>query len=319
MGNLLYRLMISGDDHLSSKNYGGHRDYAQESLDYFIYLRKLAEQYKATHWIGLGDFSYGRFTTLEYRREVEAELDIQNKLLNGRRYVIKGNHDKASYGMTEYEYYLSRGRFKGSERLELGNLVIDMRDYGDLSGVDVSDGKKHILLTHGFFTFDNTSLPDYGVSTKLDNKHDWYGLDWILCGHIHEEHVLEGFISNGNGRTAQSRVHYLPCLSRPSYHREQTPVKGAVDFIDVYDDGNYYINRLEIDLLPLEKSFDIEAINKEAEHKEAIRIDLSDVVKSLNNHEIAVGNPEDIIMSREDIPLKYRQKAVELLKTGVDK
>ena len=69
--------------------------------------------------------------------------------------------------------------------------------------------------------------------------------------------------------------------------------------------------------MPIEQSFDVERIKKEKESKEAKRVDLSDVVSGLNNHEISVGNPEDVIMAKADIPLKYREKAIELLKSGL--
>lgn len=318
MANVKYRIGVCGDLHLSSKNYGGHVNYPEESLHYFQMMSTLIQQYGMTHFIYTGDFTYGRFNTLEYRNDVENELQKQHKLLDGRLWVVKGNHDSASYGMTEYEYYLERKYFKGSEKLDFGSkLTIDMRDYGDLSGVDLTDGKDHILMTHGYFTFKNSNLPNFGASTVLDDKHDWCGIKFILCGHIHEEHMIKGIISDGKGMAAHCAVHYLPCLARPSYHGEDTPVKGCIDIIDVYDDDTYNICTLTIDLLPIEESFDIARINSEKEHKEALKVNLSDVVTNLNTHKISVGNPEDIIMAREDVDIEYRKKAVELLKSAL--
>lgn len=320
MANLVSRWMIGGDTHYSSKNYGGHVNYPEESLQCARLLIQLAKQYKITHWIDTGDFSYGRFTTLEYRLEVEKILKEQYKVVNGNHWYIKGNHDKATYGMTEYEYYLKSKMFNGSEEKPLKlapNVTLHMRDYNDFSGIDTSDGGTHILITHGYFLFNNSAMPDYGIATKLDDKHDWFGVDYILCGHIHEEHMINGYISNGKGQAHPCAVHYLPCLTRPAYHGNETPTTGCVDIIDVYDNGEIKLSSIGIQLMPIEQSFDIERIKKEKESKEVRKVDLSDVVNGLNNHEISVGNPEDVITAKADIPLKYREKAIELLKSGL--
>ena len=311
--NIKYRVMFTGDDHLSAKNYGGHYNYPEESLHYFKVLTGFAKEFGVTHWIGLGDFTYGRFgADLDYRKRVEDELAEQSKVVNGNRWIIKGNHDKASSGMTEYEFYAGR-MFKTSEDLDLGNLIIHMKDYGDTSGVDVSDGKVHVIATHGLFTFKNSNLPNFGTAVELDDKADWFGIPYIICGHIHEEHILQGYVGNGTG-AYPTIVHYLPCLSRPAYHGEDTPTKGAVSFIDVYEDGSLQYNRHEFDLLPIGQCFNIQKMDSEKEHKEHISIDLSDITKNLVEKKISAGNPEDVIMGMEDINIKYRKKAVELLK-----
>ena len=318
MAERLARVLFYGDDHLSSKQYGGHVDYPNESLYYYKYIGNLAEQLEATHIIGLGDFTYGRFNTLEYRNEVENELKRQYNLVNGNIWKLKGNHDKASYGMTEYEYYLGKGMFKGTNdgaaKLEIGNVVIDLRDYGHEEPVDLTNNKKHILAVHGYYVFKNSNLQTFnGVAKYLDELSGFYGVDFILAGHIHEEHRLQGYISDGNGNTYPTVVHYLPCLSRPAYHGDKTPTRGCVDYIDIFNDGTYDFNTYEFDLLPIEKSFDIESIAKKKEKKSVeLAIDLSDIVKNLTDHKIDVANPEDVIMAQENIPLKYREKAKEL-------
>lgn len=314
----MIRIMFSGDDHLSWKNYGGHVDYPQESLYYFKLLTMLAENYGVTYWIGLGDLTYGRFGSLEYRQEVEGELEKQRALVHGNRWIIKGNHDKASYGMTEYEYYLKKGLFRGSERLEFGNaLTIHMRDYGDTSPLESLSPGKNILATHGLFTFKNSNLPIYGkANADLDDMAGWYGLDYIISGHIHNEHVLSGYIGK-NGQAKPCTVHYIPCLTRPSYLGERTPSKGCVDLVDIKDTGEVQLYTVEIELLPLEKSFDLERIqhNKDVDDR---KVDLTDILTTLKSHSINIGNPEDIIMNKQDIPLVYREKAVELLKAGLN-
>ena len=45
MAELKYRIMFTGDDHLSSRNYGGHYNYPKESLHYFNLLTDIAKKY----------------------------------------------------------------------------------------------------------------------------------------------------------------------------------------------------------------------------------------------------------------------------------
>ena len=313
MAELKYRIMFTGDDHLSSRNYGGHYNYPKESLHYFNLLTDIAKQYGVTHWIGLGDFTYGRFgSDLAYRKEVEEALEKQMAVVNGERYMIKGNHDTASSGMTEYEFYAGK-MFKTSCDLEIDNLIIHMKDFGDISGVNTDDGKTHVIATHGFFTFESTPMNFMGEAVKLDRKADWFGVPYIICGHIHEEHVINGMINNGK-EAYRTVVHYLPCLSRPQYHGEATPETGAISFIDVYDDGSLQYNRHEIELLPIGQCFNVQQIEEAKENNRRERIDLSDITRRLADREISIGNPEDLIMGMSDIKIEYRKKAVELLK-----
>lgn len=317
MAEIISRVMFTGDDHLSSKNYGGHQDYPKESMYYFKKMHEFAKEYHATHWISLGDFTYGRFgADLNYRQEVEHELESQLKTMNGNHWMIKGNHDTASNGMTEYEFYAGR-LFKTAEDLEIGNVVLHMRDYGDMTGIDATDGRVHIIVTHGFFSFKGANMNTFGAALMLDDKADWAGVQYIISGHIHEEHVFKGFIGNGSN-AYPTFLHYLPCNARPAYHREETPTKGAISFLDVYDNGEVQYNRVEFDLLPIQQCFNVEEAEK-ADKPVTGGVDLSDIVGSLDSHEIKVGNPEDIIMGMEQVPIRYREKAVDYLKQTADR
>lgn len=320
-GRLIAKVLISGDDHLkSSKKHGQHNDYGAESLYYFKMLGDYCIENEITHWIGLGDLTYGRFTSLEYRDKVEEELSRQNKILNGNRWIIKGNHDRSSSGMTEYDYYLKKGYFKGSELLQIGPLNINMIDNKDkikdysTAPVLVEENKQNILLTHGYFTFKGQKL-DFGESVLLDDMHNWYNCSLILCGHIHTKTVLEGFINDGKGNACKTTVCYLPCLSRPSYLEGRNPEFGQVVVIEVYE--NYIDAQMkDIELLPLEKSFNIEGIMA-ANKKEELtsKLDLKDIVSQLDDYNFNVAlNPEDVIMGMSEVPEKVRKRACEYIK-----
>lgn len=311
------RIIIGGDSHLSSKNRGSHNDYPQESFYYYKYATDVAEYYKATHYIGLGDLTFGRFGTLEYRSMVEQEMERRKKLLNGNVWELRGNHDIATYGITEYTFYLNKKMFRGSENLQIGKFNINMVDYGEYKDKDIiiENDKINFLLTHGYFRFENTQLPPYGEALILDHYEKWFGIDYLICGHIHNEHVFQGDIIKGNEAHGMT-VHYLPCNARPAYQKEGMITTGSLVCLILNDDGTYSYNRIEVPLWDLGKSFNLAVREKDAQHKADTKVDVSDVVHSLDKFDRIVGNPEDVIMAKNDIDIKYRMKAVELLKNA---
>lgn len=317
----LARILVYGDIHLNSKNYGAHRDYAKESLYYFQEITKTAEKQNATHIVGLGDLTFGRFHSLEYRESVEREFEKQNKLTSGNRFEIKGNHDSATYGMTEYEYYVKKGFIKPSTNLKIGNVNISMVDYGkhDDKTILPCDGAEdiNVVLAHGFFKFKDTRLPDYGKAIELDGFTDWYGVDYLISGHIHKHEMFDGIVIKEN-RSHPMIVHYLGCLTRPAYREGLTDEIGHLVMLVINDDNTMRYDILDIPLWSLDESFNLDKklAEKRLKEEKSKRVDISDIVQQLNNHERNVGNPEDIIESMVGIDEKYKKKAIELLKAG---
>lgn len=320
MSVLMARIMFSGDDHFSSNNRGQHRNYPEEVIYYQKELMKIAKQYGVTHWVKAGDLTYGKFNDLTYRNRVDKLLLEQKELVRGNYWIIKGNHDSSSGGMTEYEYYLDKGYFKGKENFVLGNLSLSMLDYAktkeqfEEQEVNIIAGKTNIILTHGYLSFEGTDL-NLGKPIMIDKMEKWFGAKYIICGHIHQRFLLEGSIVKED-RASKCYIHYIPCLSRPSYFKQNNPTEGSIVLLDVFDDKCEY-HEFPIKLLPLEESFDIEAIMAEEAHKEVTHIEISDIVANLQNHERTVGNPEDVIMAKTELPIEYREKAIELLKSAM--
>lgn len=318
-GKLIANILVSGDDHLKYKNHGQHNDYAKESFYYFKKLGDYCKENNITHWIGLGDLTYGRFASLEYRDMVEEELKRQNDILGGNRWIIKGNHDSASYGMTEYEYFLKKGYFKGSELLQLGPLNLNMVDYGKHkeTPVLVEDTKQNMILTHGYFAFKGGRY-DFGEPVLLDEMQNWFGCKFIICGHIHQRNVLKGFINDGHGNACETTVHYLPCLARPAYMMSGNPEQGQVVVLNVYENYINY-NEVQVDLLPLSESFNLEGIMEEQQKKASMtsnKVDLKDIVNQLATYDYSYANPEDIIMAQVGLDEEVKKKACEYLKAA---
>lgn len=322
-GNFLARLMIVGDTHLSVKDYGQHYNYPEESYSYFVQAGQIALDQQATHLIYTGDLTYGRFTDLEYREKVDQELERQNNYMNGNLWIIKGNHDKASYGMTEYEYYLNKGLFKGSETLHIGRNEFLMTDFGkeELAIPDNTGRYQTIVIGHNWFTFEDMQLPPNVKHFPLDHFEQWFGIQGVISGHIHQHSYTKGFIRRTNPTTGQSEAHkafswQLSCWARPQYLKSGNPTTGDFALIDVYEKG-YTVEAKAIQLWPLEKSFNMAVISEEAQReeiKEEHRIDMTDIIENLTNYTSGYANPEDIIMGMAQYDIRYRQKAIEYLK-----
>lgn len=315
MSNTIAKVLIFGDSHLSSKTYGGHRDYPQESLYYLREITRVAKENNVTHMIGLGDLTFGRFHSVEYREQVDDILEEQYKLTNGNRYELKGNHDIATYGKTERDYYVKRGLIKPSQNIQLGAVNINMVDFGRHvdTNIIIDENMINIVLTHGYYKFKDTELPPYGNPILLDEFSKWYGVNYIISGHIHQEHRFKGSIIK-DGRCIETLFHYLPCLSRPSYIEGMMSDTGTVVILDIKDDDTMQYNCLDVKLWDLDKSFNLVMMEKKKEHQNSISVDISDVVEKLNNHKRTIGNPEDIIAGMTNIDVRYRDKAIELLK-----
>lgn len=319
---VLAKILIYGDIHLNSKNYGGHKDYATESLSYFQKITKIAEENQVTHLVGLGDFTYSRFHTLEYRKKVEEELEKQYKLTGGNRFELKGNHDIASYGMTEYEYYIEKGLIRPSTNLEFPGVNISMIDNGksEIQKIlPVENADVNVVLAHDYFKFKNTKIADYGKAIDLDNFVRWFGIDYLICGHIHKQEIFSGNIIK-NGAEHEVVVQYPGSPSRPAYRKGHMDMVGLLPLLTITDDpdNRFKYDVVKMDLWPIQESFNIQAIEEKAEKREEKRnrVDISDVVNQLDAHEGAVGNPEDIIMSMTGIDDKYKKKAIDLLHSG---
>ena len=315
---LIARILIDGDHHYGSKNHGGHRDYASESLYYGNEINKIIKEKEITHSIGTGDLTYGNFHTLDYRAKVDALLEERNRLVSGNFWIVKGNHDKSSSGTTEYEYYAAKGTFRTSEVLDIGigtpggGLHIEMKNYGDKSEFTRVEGAYNLIIGHGLYSMTNDGMPKYGEpNIQLDNFEPWAGVDMIIAGHIHSEHLVKGRICG-----KEIAVHYLPCLCRPAYIRAGMPETGTVDIISIYTDG-VEIEPYEVQLLPLDVSFDLEAI-KRADEANAIRVeqkvDVADVAKRLEEHVRVINDPLSAIEHMEGIEPSVKQLAAEIYK-----
>lgn len=324
---VIARVGYIGDTHASCNDYGAHRDYAKESIENFRKITQATEEYGLTHLIGSGDFSYGKFNNLAYRSEIEKELIKQNELTNGNRYEVKGNHDSATNGMTEYEFYVEKGLLKPSTNLTLGRLHISMLDYKKSGkygfeefNKGTEEGAFNMVVAHQYFKFSDTRLPNFGEAIELDRYLPMLGVDLLICGHIHKIMSFSGIVSDGKESGNKLMVRYLGCLNRPAYKEGSMDTIGEMDIIEVNDDNSINYQVVEIPLMNIEDAFNIEQKEAEKEKRQLKdeRIDISDIVHSLDNHERNMGNPEDVIRGLEGVDARYKDKAIEFLSRAIN-
>lgn len=336
-------LMAVGDSHLDSSNYGYHLNYAKETLYYEEVFNKFAEMEGVTHYIHTGDLVMHKDFNLEYRTKVDELLLARKQLIEsrgGKVIHLRGNHDISGKSVTEYDYYAQRGLFVPAIampeldiRNSQGQVVLHavFRDWGDTAGI-IPTGMTNIMFAHGHFAFDQIiegdDMPNYGQAVKITNKRDWEGLDYLICGHIHTEHVMRGQIC---GRSCT--VHYLPCMSRPAYIKrfEEGPDavrEGCVDLIKVYED-HVDIERCPIPFLDNNVCFNMERLKNDAAKLELSMVDktrrdaLKSMAEELQQYEKRETDPVAQIMQLPNTQDKHKEivkdwfeEAREALKRG---
>ena len=315
------KILIYGDLHLSSKAYGAHRDYPKESLEYLNKITSIAKLNNVDYIVGLGDFTFGRFHSLEYRAAIEKELEEQARITNGNHFELKGNHDEAGYGLTERDFYISKGLLKEPCNLTFDKVNISMINYGKLDSTDVliDDNKINIALAHDFFKFSTSNTLNFGKAIELDFCHKLFGLDYLVCGHVHKIMEFTGNVFNADKNLAHElKVKYLGCMMRPAYRDGYMDDHGELLLLTITED-ELNTNIINVPLWELKDSFNLE-LKQEEYNKKAdkdARVDISDVVKQLDTHDRNIGSPEDIIAELKDIPEKYKNKAINLLKNAL--
>lgn len=324
------RMLIHGDLHLSSKNRGSHRDYPMFALKRLEEIVELSEKLEVNYIVDLGDLTYGRFHTLEYRKSFESLLTKKREIAQGNggdSYILKGNHDISTSGMTEYEFYMLKGGFfKEPEDLHFKGLTVFMdghkvsKDREYKLGDESDDG---ILLGHNYYAFKDTELPPYGVAKYLDNAKEFKDINMFILGHIHGHHIFRGDINTGDGSKG-SVVVYPGSPSIPSYDKD-LDMEYKVIIIDADDNSGSVNFSMEIIQLPeIEEVFNLVDIESrkiakmESSERKERQEKISATVDNLLESE---SNKLDVDSVLELLPESTlgKKKALELLERARNK
>lgn len=309
------RILIYGDPHLSSKNYGSHVNYPKESLDLFKNILKTAKDLDCGTLIGLGDLTYGKFHDLDYVLEVENELEAQKEWTNNNHYMLKGNHDVITNGKSVWEFYLAKGAFKNVPYIDRGCSRIHLVNYNEAGKpLAIADGKENIVLGHDYFRYSNSVFTKYygNGGIVLDNHTTWRQVDLIIAGHIHEFQQCSGCVITGE-TSKTIPVIYPGCPTRPAL-QENLDTKGRYIILDCSGD-NVMMTIHEFDLPALEDIFLVKQVKNTS--KEPL-IDVSDIIRELVAHERITNDPEVVINSLNVFSEEVRAKAIQLYREALN-
>lgn len=309
-----FRILVTGDMHLSSKNYGSHINYPGESLEMFQFVTECLANNDCGMLIGLGDFTYGRFHDLDYRLAIEEELTKQNELTNGNRYELKGNHDKLTSGTSEWEFYVKKGLLKNVPYIDTPCARLHLVNFGEeFNELAIDHSKKNIVFGHNYFKYKSTLLPNYGEAIILDDFKTWQYVDLIITGHIHDIITCKGYIIGDGPNQKEIPVLYLGCPNRPSYKKQDLDTQGKFLILDCSGE-QISIQELLFDLPPIE---DVFLLGDIPDSKNEPLVDVSDIVRDLVAHERVMNDPEQIIDILTDFTPEAKQRAKELYREAL--
>lgn len=312
------KLLIHGDIHLCSKNYGSHVNYPKESLECYEMITQMLEDEDCGVMVGLGDLTYGRFHDLDYRLEVEKLFNRQVELTEGRKYELKGNHDKMTTGKSEWEFYHEKGVFKNPDYVDIGCVRFHFVNHGEEGrDLQIDKTRQNVVFAHNYFKYANNLTPIYGEGIQLDRFEKWKDVDFIICGHIHDVMKLGGFIISGEDGEVRKEipVYYLGALTRPSYKKQGLDTIGNLLTIDC-SGSEMKMEVIEIELPPIDEVFLVAQLDTPKDNRE--KIDVSDIVRELAEHDRTLGDPENIIDTLNVFSLEVREKAKELYRSALE-
>lgn len=314
------KILVVGDNHLSSSNRSNHTDYSQEGIEALEYIVKIIKEHNITHYIGLGDIAYGKFD-LAFRAKIDQLYSDRYNLLNGKVYELRGNHDITMKGISEWEYYNTHRKLinnfdgivnvsDGYSYYDIDGLRVHLVDYGaEDCELVIRDGCSNIAFTHNYFRFKDSIMPNFGKSIELDTKENWFGVDAIMCGHIHNNITIKGTMTK-DGVGKEIIVYYPGNLIRTDYLQDMPSCGEA---LIITNGESVTFEKVSIPWWSEEKAFQVGDIIKEKK-----KVDISDIVKTLNDRERNIGNPETVIHNMTGFEDKYKEKAIELLREGLN-
>ena len=171
-----------------------------------------------------------------------------------------------------------------------------------------------------FRSFKDTPVPNFGKAIELETLKKWYGADYLVCGHIHNQLAFRGFMKKDTLDGEEQReliIHYPGCITRPAYSEGTLTETGQFVLITVKDSGDVIYDIIEFDLPPIADIFNLSAKKEEKIQKEVKRaqIDISDIIQRMSQRKNIDWDHFGIIENMQ-VEQKYKDKAIELLKAA---
>lgn len=296
VGQLLRRVLVIGDLHISDKFSSKHVDYFQDCIDFLAEITAIIKEKGITHVIHTGDL-IGRTTeknlksrdSLTYMMSV---LKYWNELTDGNVYSVRGNHDYSAT-TTDFEMFETLGFLKTADHIDIGAMRLHLINYGEHKRkIDFREDVYNAAVMH-------TNLQVEGVTTWFEGGHDGvelsslenlYGVELVIAGHIHNpsERTVTTSI-----RDKSISLFYPGNGTRPRKERNLWDYCYAVLFDT--DDEDVAIGQIEFKLRPKDEIFieaEVDILDEDENEEEQLQVgkfnreDLADIMSQLKDYNL---------------------------------
>lgn len=335
--------IVTGDDHYDDLYRGAHLNYQANCYDVMRRIENMQEHEQADLMFRTGDFIGARpnVSMLEDHNMIY-QVAKHLKNLSAPVVINKGNHDLFGDESRNDYIMLSRlGYFYAPEQFadSNGNVVKLVTDYTETndSGEEVpviiyihvvpygKDMEKlhpvkdaiNIAITHGDFCVGSETISQNPDAIDLVTHEPFFGIDYIINGHIHEPHSRITYQTTDGSTTTFLNVG---CPTRVKRNENYEAVYYFKLSVDKDEDGDVVVLASEriLELSPSKDLFitkkDSAVVDAVKEDKEKASQELSLVFEDLKDFTfkgISLEERVDIMVAEPDVKklvLQYLKK-----------
>ena len=325
-------VLVFGDLHLSDVHRGRHKNYLSVCFEMMSSIQAMVEDVQPSHIIFLGDVIGVREKNVHSREVLLAIYtffkSIHN-LVDGRVYVVSGNHDYGQF--PDFQFLLGLGCFSLVDHFDVdGYLRCHLVSYGredrslDLISED-NDGMDIVFAHNNFVIPDVTTWYPPHEGILLSSQSNWSGVDMVVSGHIHNPspEVVSCTLDTGE----DIELFYAGCGTRPTWDSNLWESVWAVRLFKGVD-GDFEWDALAMPLPPISEVFEtktyIEDLDEEGLSESLRREELSVVLDEIMKYSILSGDPISQLRSLPntkpsvvDLAVDYVEKAFSMSKPKV--
>lgn len=335
----MFKALFIGDLHFSDVYVGHHKDYWGNCLNVAEKITRCIVDNNITHLFLAGDIVGYKEKNFRHRESLLTMLMILqrwNNLTNNHVYSLIGNHDIGG-SLTDFGIFESMGLIKTSKSLlheegcipylDLENLRLHFIDYGQEElPVTISSvpSVSNVALTHADIQVDGKTTWWHRSARyfELSTMENWYGIELILGGHIHNpsEYMVSTSI---NGKAID--LLYMGNPTRPNKSDTWDNCWNVILETRLRPDSSgadISMTTIDMNLVPHEKLFDLTTMDIDLEEvDEQVEIsrveELADVLDSLSAYKLDSCNDIESQIKRfsgvdteaMNLALKYLEKA----------
>lgn len=327
------KVVVFGDRHIEDIYRGRHKNYRKNCVDCMDLTTEVVKEEEPDLYVETGDF-IGVRRDISWIAEDRELLEKTANFLSGLGCPVvinTGNHDiHGGTKKNDYVYLSNQGYFYRPQQFEEENQSVvkietskeDMPIYLHFVKYGCDDiplkaipNALNIAITHGDFKLGTKEISMNPDAIDLITHEPFFGMDYIINGHIHEpmEQAIEFKFANGK------MCHFLNlgCMARPKISENYDQVWYMVLGVKEIMDGvwKYYLEPKILDLPKPEEIFNMTKSLKEMveeEENESLE-DLSMIFSALQDISFGTVSMEERVKLLPTTP-KIKNLILEYLK-----